>query len=624
MKSFTPSNDKSHNSLLFKAFHLFPDKLLRESIMIKKLILILLLLSLSLGVSARNKFSLSKIADYSIDQAKCTNGQKSEPGSTKKFRSGQRYDFYSEKSRNKLTKYFEKQTLRFNSHNTQKSIGQRDLLKEYIKIIDTVKNGLKEYTLRYNELAQLDYKEAYTYATQEAELDKKLFQECGASLTTDSLNSMEHVRYFYPRQVSDGSAKTFQDKSLIKNIEDSLQKLVDASSFQEARNYFEELKKPLTKLGAYNSLINNRPRDNKGFLIENRLRTFWACSIGSSAAFTYYAWARKSQKIGEDSKEQLKNKKEILSQAKNLRKLSCQGVEEAKLSPQTTAREVCDNWIKDTLFFSETCHQTSTKKTDYFQEIIKQTRNAKRSVNAQVEMTPFGRTFKIHDALKSTQNRQSDIIKTIKELEKRKADQEQILESLEKISFIKKLSRKIKDIFSPYIKPSELLISPVYADIREGMTLIGQKRLEKNKTTINRKFHEAKLMQAKRYPSGLTHLNNLYQVYSTGIKQMAFSNLKKKGISISSYKGSPTKVSFDKIPSFIKSDNIQNSKNPISNFDSGPIDDNLNNSPNISKEHNSFDHTSKKYKVRAIHKDKNRSLFNIISSRYMKKQLPMK
>ena len=210
--------------------------------------------------------------------------------------------------------------------------------------------GMQQVLLSNEEALKL-YKIAHSKATEEALHDKLMFNECAASLIVDSFNAMEHVRYFYPRQVSDGSYKTFENLSR-DNIEVKAEELAKVEDFESVFALFSAVKGSVQTLSAASiEKFNGGP----GYYIDSRLKSFWSCSIASSATYSYLRWARRSQRLGNTSVEQYDKKKEIIEESKEFLEIACKGVLDEKLHPAPTSMEICNAWMEDTLTFSQKC-----------------------------------------------------------------------------------------------------------------------------------------------------------------------------------------------------------------------------------------------------------------------------
>ena len=640
---------------------------------------------------------LENTLNYALDLTQCVHKS---PGSIAKQENGKIFDEAASTVNKQIISYFETQiqklkTTTEEASNQKALVNQNNLHLAGIAIYDKVIKGLK-LAKQYNETAIKQYKDAFASAEKEADHDKKLFNECGASLVVDSLNAMEHVRYFYPRQASDGSAKTFEDDGLFRSVENALEELINAKTLEAADTSFNKAQLILSQMGRANILDNQKALDNIGYKIDARLRSFWACSMGSSITYNYLAWARKSQKIGNNSTEQLKNKNRIIKAATTLREQSCEAIEAKKFHPALTASKVCKAWTEDTLYFSESCESLKkgkeNKGINFLDKVLLKADEALREKNEKVEMTSKGRLLVIHLAIVNAEKRLTQLEETIKSFEKTRQQLDESAKALNKITsdqyqrnFILKQIKKFAFLLmtktnwfiaSAYAKAEELFLTsfisldkkpkPCYgpapsgycyslesqvdawifpscataesvrldylsaqlSDELQGQSFITQKahklmqEINSQDKLIDQRYQMAKQNLAKKHPEGMAYLENVHKSYQEGYKQLAYHKFKKSGLLTPG-----AKIDID--PNF-KVEAYQSYNPPPSNM---ATTDNPANSlyqeprqpagylDKPKEDYSSDENPDYKLKELTIHGDEGNSLFDIISSRYLKKYI---
>ncbi|HCC29757.1 MAG TPA: hypothetical protein DEQ03_06860 [Marinilabiliales bacterium] len=648
---------------------------------------------------------LETTLNYALDLTKC---EHKSPASIAKQENGKIFDEAAATVNQQIIDYFKKQIekLKMVTEKASKEnalVNQNALHQAGIEIYDKVLKGLN-LAKKYNETAIQQYKDAFASSAKEADHDLKLFNECGASLIVDSLNAMEHVRYFYPRQASDGSAKTFEDEQTFKNVENALEELIKAETLQDAGTAFYKAQPIVANMGLASTLDSQKALDLIGYKIDARLRAFWACGMGSSIAYNYLAWARKSQKIGNNSKEQLRNKNSIIKAAMELRKQSCGAVEDKKFHPALTASKVCKAWEQDTLYFSESCESLKKDKENkginFLDKVLLKANEAIREKNEKVEMTSKGRLLVIEQAKTHAETRLDHLKKTIESFEKTRTHREDEEKALTKITAAENqpvfIFNQIKNfafliiiktnwfISSAYAKAEELFLTsyissdkkarPCYSpapsgycyslvsqvdawifpssattesnhldylsaqlsDELQGQRFITQKahklmeEINAQEKLIDQRYQMAKQNLAKQHPQGMAYLESVHKSYQEGYKQLAYHKFKASGLltpearikidpnfkmdtPLPTYKSyNPDQEKFTtKLPNHTNeqstSSPYQEPRQPAGYLDQARENYSSEETPNY------------KLKELTIHGDEDNSLFEIISSRYLKK-----
>ena len=287
-----------------------------------------------------------------------------------------------------------------------------------------------------NEQAKIQYQHAITKAKDEAKHDREIFNQCAASLVVDSLNAQEHAFYFFPRQALDGSHKTFKNANR-STIETSVKELKDSKDPDAALKTFIELAQKISPIST-----EEIQEFKGGYTIDSRIKSFWACSMASSAVYSLIRWARRSQKLGGNSVEQYDKKKEIIEAGKEFLANACKGVLDKNLYPVPTALEVCNAWMEDTMFFSQKCSNNSKDVKDAegngwreaklfgmlkMQDVhinntaaLEQSTSLLREFNEKYEMSPLGRAITFNTSLKRADDRIESNTRDIEALDKRK------------------------------------------------------------------------------------------------------------------------------------------------------------------------------------------------------------
>ena len=643
---------------------------------------------------------LENTLNYALDLTQCVHKS---PGSIAKQENGKIFDEAASTVYKQIISYFETQIQKLKTTTEEASkqktlVNQNNLHQAGVAIYDKVIKGL-QLAKQYNETAIKQYKDAFASAEKEADHDKKLFNECGASLIVDSLNNMEHVRYFYPRQASDGSAKTFENEQIFKNVEIALEELIKAQTLEAADGAFNKAQAIIANMGLASTLDNQKALDTIGYKIDARLRAFWACGMGTSITYNYLAWARKSQKIGRNSTEQLKNKSRIIKAAMSLREQSCEAIDAKKFHPALTALKVCKAWTEDTLYFSESCESLKqgkeNKGINFLDKVLLKADEALREKNEKVEMTSKGRLLVIQLAIVNAEKRLTQLEETLKSFEKTRQQLDESAKALTKITsvqyppnfilkhiknfafllmtktnwFIASAYAKAEDMFltsfisadkkpkpcySPapsgycyslesqvdaWIFPSSATTATVrldylsaqLSDELQGQSFITQKahklmqEINSQDKLIDQRYQIAKQNLANKHPQGMAHLENVHKSYQEGYKQLAFHKFKNSGLLTPG-----AKIDLD--PNF-KVDTYESYNPPPSNL---ATSNNLNKPTNsqyqdprqpagyLDKGQEDYSHEDNpdyKLKELTIHGDEGNSLFEIISSRYLKKYL---
>ena len=642
---------------------------------------------------------LENTLNYALDLTQCVH---SSPRSIVLQENGKRFEEAAATVNKQIMSYFETQIGKLKKTTEEASeqnalVNQNALYQAGIAIYDKVLTGFN-LTKKYTETASEQYAYAFAVAQSEADQDKKLFNECGTSLIVDSLNAMEHVRYFYPRQASDGSAKTFEEEILFKSVETALEELVGAKSLEAADNAFNRAWPIISKMGQASTLDAQKALDNIGYKIDARLRAFWACGMGSAFTYNYLAWARKSQQIGKNSTEQLKNKNRIIKSAMELRDQSCESIEKKKFHPAPTALKVCKAWTEDTLYFSQSCeglkNGKENKGINFLDKVLLQADKALREKNEKVEMTSRGRLFVLELAKIHAATRGTHLEETIESLKKTRQQLDDSAKALTKITSVRyqpnfifgqikhlalfimtktswfissayakaeelfltsfiSLDKKPKPCYSPapsgycyslesqvdtWIFPSSATaesvrldyLSAQLGDELQGTSFITQKahklmkEIKAQEKFINQSYLQAKQNLAKEHPEGMVYLENVHKSYQEGYRQLALQKFKSAGLltpeaqlkidpnfkldTYASYDLSQSKVPPHQIDQINKSDTNppQDPRQPAGYLDN-------------KEDYSSDEHPDYKLKELTIHGDEENSLFEIISSRYLKK-----
>ena len=308
--------------------------------------------------SLLNNFRTNALAANSIQKIKLSDERSNNAALSHEEKKSLSKNESEKKRLNKIIDATNKNTQKDDADQSVKSIkSQMDATNKLLK------GMMKVQTL--NTKATYMYMNAVTKSVKEAKHDENIFNECAASLMVDSLNTMEHVRYFYPRQVSDGSYKTFEGPA--ENRDDIEEKVKELAAIGDpdavmgdselAFVAYEKIMKDISKI------TTSSLEEHKGApRIEERIRSFWGCSMASAATYSLIRWARRSQKLGLTSVEQYDEKEKIIEKGKESLELACKNVLEEKLAPAPTALTVCNAWMNDTMKLSQKCSEKGDVK----------------------------------------------------------------------------------------------------------------------------------------------------------------------------------------------------------------------------------------------------------------------
>ena len=174
---------------------------------------------------------------------------------------------------------------------------------------------------------------AYIAGANETMQEKEIFNECSAALNQDAFESANFVKFFYGRQVIDGTLRDQQEiKEKAIKVQDFIAKVPPVAlqsdhtnhahtreNFDEATRNFDEAFKIIEEEGAKLESENGGGLDflsqDDRYSMSSRMRVTLACAQASLAAHAYINWTRVPTALGNTSSEQLEEVMNIAEKA---------------------------------------------------------------------------------------------------------------------------------------------------------------------------------------------------------------------------------------------------------------------------------------------------------------------
>ena len=412
----------------------------------------------------------------SDDLIKCTTGVS---GSSIAMLTGEQQRKFAREAANTLSKYLK---------DTPTFVEGTDP-QEAVKLIKSDYKLVTESLIKISNLvgaAVVTFNFAYIVAAEETKLEKSMYNACVAALNEDAFASLSAVKFFYGRQMIDGSLRghtSMKDKA--KKLEDIAAKIspssypkLDSDGFESALQAIQDLKTEIGvrgKLNTTNSIARDTLINSPTYKMSSRMRATLTCGQASLATHKAINWTRHHKNIAEKSIDQLWKINDLIGGEEGaFRMLSeaCEGNIIHKLPPVPKALYVCKFWYEDLMFYSRACalkgsdkhkQQVEADDPNWFSQKFWPATVERRKFISKHELFPLERTVPAKEAIIQTKKLHKQLLDRIA---KRQIDVEKMADpgaSTEKSTFNYLLLRG-KVFVNNFLNTLGGLIETVYAN----------------------------------------------------------------------------------------------------------------------------------------------------------------
>ena len=310
---------------------------------------------------------------------------------------------------------------------------------DYILLIE----GLKDIQ-KSAQTAETIIGTAYSIVAGEIEMEMELYNYCAEHLAKDAFRALSFVKFFYGRQVADGTLTDTETMTKpFKEADESLKKIATTAysdtiaglteqDYQNAISAFNEVKSKLYLEGQMGGVEDRedevKDRD-KLYKMSARIRATLACGQASRAAQAIFTWTRAPKKLGDSSTKQLEEIQKILKGGIDLISTSCDAhINSPNLPPRPNALVLCSMWSTDLMYLSRACQPVSAEnaskegneielkeeKRSFLSSLFTSGEEKRRKFAAKYELLPFDRSLVIKETLIQAGEVNAEISKRLK------------------------------------------------------------------------------------------------------------------------------------------------------------------------------------------------------------------
>lgn len=219
-------------------------------------------------------------------------------------------------------------------------------------IQDSLDNAI--YTKSMLDMATIE-------ATKEEEIERKMYSSCIATLTRYSYRAYEQVRFFFPRQISDGTA---HDLSWMSKTDDFSEQISNKIIFKAGRKYqdaktaYDEIARELK------SVAENYKSSFDVQNMSDRMRAMWSCGQSLTATAGILTWTRSPNDIeANNPTERYNNLMEMMNTSFENVKYGCQNQIKGILPAVVNELKVCQAWAADFKHYLRLCSREDVPPT---------------------------------------------------------------------------------------------------------------------------------------------------------------------------------------------------------------------------------------------------------------------